>query len=145
MSSVPTKYLKCQQNIERNTSFRMWKCEKFLSSLAYIYIHRFSHWLCFVGILVINLNQFLYASLSTLTWHIGGAKFTNLSLSCAQSCVTTYWYHVWYLLSWLMIIYAWLSTTHKQVGKILILPKSTHFIALCSVKREEIYLSCELC
>ena len=81
-----------------------------------------------------NLNQFLHASLSTLKWHILGTKFTNLSLSCAQSCVTTYWYHVWYLL-WLMIIYAWLSTTQKQVGKILILPKSIHFLALCSVNR----------
>ena len=41
MSFVPTKYLKYQQNIERNSSFRMWKCEKFLSSLvplARIYI-----------------------------------------------------------------------------------------------------------
>ena len=74
-----------------------------------------------------NLNQFLHASLSTLKWHILGTKFTNLSLSCAQSCVTTYWYHVWYLL-WLMIIYAWLSTTQKQVDKILMLPKSIIFL-----------------
>ena len=75
-----------------------------------------------------NLNQFLHASLSTLTWHIGGAKFTNLSLYCAQSCVTTYWYHDWYLL-WL-IIYGWLSTKQKQVGKILILPKKHTFACL---------------
>ena len=33
----------------------------------------------------------------------------------------------------------------KQVGKILILPKSTHLLALCSVKRDEIDLSYELC
>ena len=33
--SVPTKYLKYQQNIEGNSTFRMWKCEHFLSSLAY--------------------------------------------------------------------------------------------------------------
>ena len=42
--------------------------------------------------------------------------------------------HVWYLW-WLMIIYAWLSTTQKQDGKILILPKNTNFLALCSVNR----------
>ena len=30
-----TKYLKYQQNIEGNSSFRIWKCENFLSSLAY--------------------------------------------------------------------------------------------------------------
>ena len=29
-----TKYLKYQQIIEGNNSFRMWKCERFLSSLA---------------------------------------------------------------------------------------------------------------
>ena len=29
--------LKYQQNIEGNNSFRMWKCEKFLSSLAPLY------------------------------------------------------------------------------------------------------------
>ena len=29
-----TKYLKSQQNIEGNSSLRMWKCENFLSSLA---------------------------------------------------------------------------------------------------------------
>ena len=34
MSFVPTKYLKYQQNIQRNSSFRMQKCEKILSSLA---------------------------------------------------------------------------------------------------------------
>ena len=27
-----------QQNIERNSSLRMWKCQNFLSSLAYTYI-----------------------------------------------------------------------------------------------------------
>ena len=35
-----TKYLKYKQNIEGNSSFRKWKCENFLSSLAYnYYIH----------------------------------------------------------------------------------------------------------
>ena len=38
-----TKYQKYQQNIERNSSFRMWKCENFLSSLAPLarHIHSF--------------------------------------------------------------------------------------------------------
>ena len=35
MSFVPTKNLKYQQNIKRNSSFRMWTCEKNLCSLAY--------------------------------------------------------------------------------------------------------------
>ena len=35
MSFVPTKYLMDQQNIERNSSFLIWKCENFPSSLAY--------------------------------------------------------------------------------------------------------------
>ena len=35
MPFVPTKYLMYPQNIERNSSFRIWKCKKFLSSLAY--------------------------------------------------------------------------------------------------------------
>ena len=91
-----------------------------------------------------NLNYFFHASLSTLKWHIGGTKFTNLSLSCAQSCVTTYWYHAWHFW-WLVIIYAWLSTAQKQVGKILILPKSTHFPALCSVNRANIHESNGYC
>ena len=34
MSFVPTKYLMYQQNIERNSSFRMPKLQNFLSSLA---------------------------------------------------------------------------------------------------------------
>ena len=34
MSFVPTKFLKYQQNIERNSIFLMWKCQNFLSSLA---------------------------------------------------------------------------------------------------------------
>ena len=41
MSFVPTKYPKYQQNIERNSSFWIWKCQNFLSSLtplAHIYI-----------------------------------------------------------------------------------------------------------
>ena len=37
-----TKYLKYQQNIERNSSFRMWKCEKRNSKLARIYTYIFS-------------------------------------------------------------------------------------------------------
>ena len=34
MSFVPTKFLQYEQKIERNSSFRMWKCKTFLSSLA---------------------------------------------------------------------------------------------------------------
>ena len=45
-----------------------------------------------------------------------------------------------------MIIYGWLSTKQKQVGKIRdTCQESTHLLALCSVKRDEIDLSYELC
>ena len=33
-----------------------------------------------------------------------------------------------------------MTEAQKQVGKILILPKSTHFPALCSVNRSNIHL-----
>ena len=48
-----TKYLKYQQNIEGNSSIRMWKCEKFKlarSARSHI-LHTFSQCKCFVGIL----------------------------------------------------------------------------------------------
>ena len=57
-----------------------------------------------------------------------------MSLFCDQSCVTTYWSRVWFIY-WLMIIYAWLSTTQQKVGTILVLPKTTPFWAMCSVNR----------
>ena len=34
MSFVSTGYLKYQQNIDRNSSFRTWKCEIFLNTLS---------------------------------------------------------------------------------------------------------------
>ena len=53
MSFVPTKYLKYQQNIERNSSFRNVKMRKFskLARSARSHIHRFSQCYCFVSIL----------------------------------------------------------------------------------------------
>ena len=56
---VPTKYLLYRQNIERNSSFRMWKCQKCLSSLASlarIYIH-------FLNVSVLSVYCHLYNSI----------------------------------------------------------------------------------
>ena len=54
-----TKYLKYQQNIEGNSSFRMWKCDNFISSLAPLARIYYIHFLN-VSVLLVYCRLYYY-------------------------------------------------------------------------------------
>ena len=60
-----TKYQKYQQNIKGNSSFRMWKCENFLSSLARILID-FSQ--CSYFVIILSIQRHAISNKRELHW-----------------------------------------------------------------------------
>ena len=72
-----TKYLKYQQNIEGNSSFRMWKCENFLSSLAplaRIFIE------FFLNFSVLSVYNVVYSAIPALIVYVCRCIFSHESI-----------------------------------------------------------------
>ena len=74
-----------------------------------------------------NLNLFFHASLNTQKLHIKGTQLTN-NVFTLWSVMRNDLLKPFLIIYVLMIIYAWLSTTQKKVGKLLFSPqKNTPF------------------